>query len=328
MFDDLWNTISGWFSSGDSQEPTTTPLPDSSYTQVDYTPTSYGQAVSELVNTASQGDPGYGYRYFSDGTTIDPQGSYYFQGQKIYDPNDPSVAQSVGESIAAGTSGSSSTKSWLDTILAGASSGIKSLVTNSKGQTDYSKLAGLAGGLMGGLASGQSWAQPNIPKTGYQGGIPSYTAVREQVPGTYDPNRRPGSRGQEYFTPMQYTSPSNAATAKAAAAEEAKAAEARNKARTAEFAGGGLAGLASGSYLSGSTDGMADKIPATIEGKQPAKLSHGEFVVPADVVSHLGNGNSEAGADRLYGMMDKIRKARTGTTKQGKQINPNKYLPG
>jgi hypothetical protein len=50
-------------------------------------------------------------------------------------------------------------------------------------------------------------------------------------------------------------------------------------------------------------------------------------VVPADVVSHLGNGNSEAGAQRLYSMMDKIRKARTGTTKQGKQINPNKYLP-
>jgi hypothetical protein len=90
---------------------------------------------------------------------------------------------------------------------------------------------------------------------------------------------------------------------------------------------GGLMNLARGRYLNGSSDGMADKIPATIEDKQPARLSHGEFVVPADVVSHLGNGNSEAGAQRLYSMMDKIRKARTGTTKQGKQINPNKYLP-
>lgn len=90
---------------------------------------------------------------------------------------------------------------------------------------------------------------------------------------------------------------------------------------------GGLMNLAKGRYLNGATDGMADKIPANIEGKQPAKLSHGEFVVPADVVSHLGNGNSEAGAKRLYDMMDKIRHARTGTTKQGKQINPNKYLP-
>jgi hypothetical protein len=85
--------------------------------------------------------------------------------------------------------------------------------------------------------------------------------------------------------------------------------------------------LAKGRYLNGATDGMADKIPANIEGKQPAALSHGEFVIPADVVSHLGNGNSEAGAKRLYSMMDKIRHARTGTTKQGKQINPNKYLP-
>ena len=90
---------------------------------------------------------------------------------------------------------------------------------------------------------------------------------------------------------------------------------------------GGLMNLASGRYLRGATDGMADKLSANIEGKQPAKLSHGEFVVPADVVGHLGNGNSEAGAKRLYDMMDKIRQARTGTTKQGKQINPNKYLP-
>ena len=90
---------------------------------------------------------------------------------------------------------------------------------------------------------------------------------------------------------------------------------------------GGLMNLAKGRYLNGATDGMADKIPANIEGSQPAALSHGEFVVPADVVSHLGNGNSEAGAQRLYDMMDRIRKARTGTTKQGKQINPDKFMP-
>jgi hypothetical protein len=327
MFDDLWSTISGWFSSDTgSQEPTTTPVDGGSATQIDYTPTTYGQAITELVNTAGPGEPGYGYKYYSDGTTVDPSGSYYFQGQKVYDPNDPTVAEKVGKAIESGQGGS--TKSWLDTILGGASSGIKGLVTNSQGKTDYTKLATMAGGLLGGLASGQSWAQPKVTPTGYQGGIPRYTSVREVVPGTYDPNRRPGSRGQEYFTQQQYPTATDVATAKANAAEEAKAAEARNKARTAEYAAGGLAGLAGGTYLSGSTDGMADKIPATIAGKQPAKLSHGEFVVPADVVSHLGNGNSEAGADRLYGMMDKVRKARTGSTKQGKQINPNKYLPG
>jgi len=92
-------------------------------------------------------------------------------------------------------------------------------------------------------------------------------------------------------------------------------------------AAGGILGMAQGKYLNGATDGMADKIPARIDGKQEARLSHGEFVVPADVVSHLGNGNSEAGAQRLYSMMDKIRNARTGTSKQGKQINPDKFLP-
>lgn len=81
-------------------------------------------------------------------------------------------------------------------------------------------------------------------------------------------------------------------------------------------------------YLRGITDGMEDKINTSIDDKQPAKLSHGEFVVPADVVSHLGNGNSDAGAKKLYQMMDRIRHARTGTKQQGKQINPDKFMPG
>ena len=93
--------------------------------------------------------------------------------------------------------------------------------------------------------------------------------------------------------------------------------------------GGGIGSLdmAQGRYLGGTTDGMADKIPAHIDNRRPAALSDGEFVIPADVVSHLGNGNSSAGAKRLYKMMDDIRAARTGTTKQGRQINPNKFLP-
>ena len=84
---------------------------------------------------------------------------------------------------------------------------------------------------------------------------------------------------------------------------------------------------AQGGYLNGQGDGMSDSIPATIEGKQPARLADGEFVIPADVVSHLGNGSSKAGSKRLYAMLDKVRRARTGHTKQGKQINPAKYMP-
>lgn len=97
-------------------------------------------------------------------------------------------------------------------------------------------------------------------------------------------------------------------------------------------AGGGIHALRSGGkaqpggYLDGKGDGMSDSIPATIEGKQPARLADGEFVIPADVVSHLGNGSSKAGAKHLYSMMDKVRKARTGKVAQGKKINPSKYL--
>jgi len=93
------------------------------------------------------------------------------------------------------------------------------------------------------------------------------------------------------------------------------------------MADGGIA-MAEGRYLDGDTDGMADKIPSNIDGDQEAALSHGEFVIPADVVSHLGNGNSDAGAKKLYEMMDRIREARTGTKEQGKQINPDKFMPG
>jgi len=97
------------------------------------------------------------------------------------------------------------------------------------------------------------------------------------------------------------------------------------------MAGGGIASLGSysdgGRMLKGPGDGMSDDIPAMIGKKQPARLADGEFVVPADVVSHLGNGSTDAGAKKLYGMMDKIRKARTGRKTQGKQINPNKFIP-
>ena len=89
----------------------------------------------------------------------------------------------------------------------------------------------------------------------------------------------------------------------------------------------GLKFAAKGGYLNGDGDGMSDSIPATIDGKQPARLADGEFVVPADVVSHIGNGSSKAGSKRLYKMLDKVRHARTGSTKQGKQINPEKYMP-
>jgi len=108
---------------------------------------------------------------------------------------------------------------------------------------------------------------------------------------------------------------------------------------------GGLMSLASGGYASGGKtynlgsysdggrllkgpgDGMSDDIPATIGGKQEARLADGEFVVPADVVSGLGNGSTDAGAKHLYKMMDKVRHARTGRKSQAKQIKGEKFVP-
>ena len=64
-----------------------------------------------------------------------------------------------------------------------------------------------------------------------------------------------------------------------------------------------------------------------LNGEQEAALSQGEFVIPADVVSHLGNGSSDAGSQRLYQMMDEVRRARTGKKEQGKEINAERYMP-
>jgi hypothetical protein len=94
------------------------------------------------------------------------------------------------------------------------------------------------------------------------------------------------------------------------------------------MAEGGLGSYSDGGrMLKGPGDGMSDDIPAMIGKKQPARLADGEFVVPADVVSHLGNGSTDAGAKKLYAMMDKVRTARTGKKKQAPAVKGDKYLP-
>jgi hypothetical protein len=270
-------------------------------------------------------------------------------------------------------------------------------------------------------------ANPNVSNTSNNNlGIPiDYVYNRARVPGTYNPDRRPGSRGQRYFSdsiflprdatadtralvkssyekqandaynmnlanrlqqqqaeaikPPTYTvppaqrlsfgaytprddAPSGAGTTNPVPTQNdlmAFLAQQQAKKKAGETApnnslpdgastvlnmqSGGIASLARGGstptynmggmpqsqgyYLGGATDGMADKIPARIDNDQEARLSDGEFVVPADVVSHLGNGNSSAGAKNLYGMMNRVRQARTGSTQQGKQIDPNKFIP-
>jgi hypothetical protein len=208
------------------------------------------------------------------------------------------------------------------------------------GKLDFAKLAT-------GMAAINAFSGGDKPKSNaYQGKIPTLTATRAQVPYDYvNEQREPGSYGRDYFSDIKYSAPAQAGAAQTAGETEAQAMKTQNDAVQAavaakkarqeqenqqfampwqshqKFAKGGR-------YLDGQTDGMADKIPSMIDGKQKAALSHGEFVIPADVVSHLGNGNSNAGAQKLYDMMARVRKARTGNAQQGKRINPDKFLAG
>jgi hypothetical protein len=88
------------------------------------------------------------------------------------------------------------------------------------------------------------------------------------------------------------------------------------------LAQGGMSNLGSysdgGRLLRGPGDGVSDSIPAMIGRKQQARLADGEFVVPARIVSELGNGSTEAGARQLYAMMDRVQKARKKSIGKGK----------
>lgn len=200
------------------------------------------------------------------------------------------------------------------------------------GEVDIGKVLGIGGG----IASLMGLFDREQPRLGYQGEIPRYQAVRADVPRQPEPNRRPGSGPQRNFSDVIYAQrPSQPVPTVAEALQRAQAQAAQLAQQTPvdqpeqTFAMGGLAALRpkQGYYLGGMTDGMADRVPAKIDGRQEAALSDGEFVVPADVVSHLGNGNSNAGAKQLYDMMERIRKARTGNPNQGRQINPKRQLP-
>lgn len=151
------------------------------------------------------------------------------------------------------------------------------------------------------------------------------------------------ARYSEPVAPREYTGPQGGVGRDYSLADSMPLLAATNPGIAAKYAasaptsmaGGGIAGYNLGGYaaggnprlLKGPGDGMSDNIPATIGDRQPARLADGEFVVPADVVSHLGNGSTDAGAKHLYNMMDRVRKARTGNKKQGKQIKSSKFLP-
>jgi hypothetical protein len=162
--------------------------------------------------------------------------------------------------------------------------------------------------------------KPDIAPVGYQGKIPEYTAIREQVTGRDDTDRRPGSSGRRYFSDTIYAKKPEGQ--EPMTVEEARA---KAKAQASGFANGGRV-LEDGGYLQGDSDGQADLVPGDIDGVQEARLSHGEYVLPADLVAILGNGNSDAGAAALDDFMSTVRKKATGTPKQQKNIDADQVL--
>jgi hypothetical protein len=150
--------------------------------------------------------------------------------------------------------------------------------------------------------------------------------------------RRPGSGGVTYFSPMTYTpqtaAPAAPATTPAATTTPGVGGEDLSY---QVFAAGGMAqgGLGSlghysdgGRLLKGPGDGVSDSIPAMIGKNQPARLADGEFVIPARIVSEIGNGSTDAGARKLYAMMDRIQKARGKTLKNvAANSKADKHLP-
>lgn len=172
-------------------------------------------------------------------------------------------------------------------------------------------------------------------------------AVNKRYQASMGPNvtsRRPGSGGVTYFSPMQYSAP---AAVQVTPPADAEAVPPENVAAPVDtpvdtpmgaangglmgYARGGIANLGSysdgGRLLRGPGDGVSDSIPATIGKGQPARLADGEFVIPARIVSELGNGSTEAGARKLYAMMERIKKSRRKAKNIAADTKSDKHLP-
>ena len=183
--------------------------------------------------------------------------------------------------------------------------------------------AGIGAKIFGGQMAGQNQPAPTpsaalapIQRYGYSTGMAPQTP-RPDVP-------EYGNQGKDFGAERNYFP-----DAKYIPINQQQAAVLRGYA-----GGGGVSDLGSysdgGRLLRGPGDGVSDSIPAMIGKKQPARLADGEFVVPARIVSELGNGSTEAGARKLYAMLDRVQSARRKTVGKGKvakNSRAERYLP-
>jgi hypothetical protein len=202
-------------------------------------------------------------------------------------------------------------------MAGGGDVGEQSYFGNDYYNSGSGNLNGMPSGMPSWMADNPAWTSffANIQRSPFLKNV--FPTNTQDTTSAYNPGAGYSDMGEQmFFSPSHFSAGQGAAKPKGMAA-------------------GGIAGLPGApvgngtveGMLAGPGDGMSDSIPARIDNKQEARLSTGEFVVPADVVSHLGNGASEPGAKVLYAMMDRVRKARTGNPEQGKEINPDKFIP-
>jgi hypothetical protein len=313
--------------------PTQTPSPNVASTQPN---------PADIINKNNLNPIGLAPTNTPDGTTL-PNGNYVmngmqYSGKDITSAMQPSLFQKYKLPILAGGAGlaylaSQRPKMPTLTQASGPQFGLASNYQPLSNPTPvYPRFA--QGGIAQLADGGSMMSQPaNVNFMGND----MYPQSQQQTSFYASPTQMPTSAQQ---TMASYEPKTNPLTGEAtatmahggiAALQEGGTAEAMQEAMANKW----LSNLpdmsptasAKGGMLKGPGDGMSDSIPGTIGGVRPARLADGEFVVPADVVSHLGNGSTDAGAKQLYAMMDKVRQARTGKKAQGKQINPGKYMP-
>jgi hypothetical protein len=250
----------------------------------------------------------------SDGSTLIFDNS----GNVIGSTPAPDAANTTGSAIenSAGAAPSSSTG------IASVSDLLKKLFTKTDSSGNTTLNTGMLGAVVGGLGGALGLGQINRAPTGYQGGIPRYVATR-QAPG-------PGQRisGNVTYAP--------APTTQAAGGGTLHSGGFVIPADVVSHFGNGssdaglkfLANRLGASPIKGKGDGMSDSIHTSIDGHEKALVAHEEAYLTPQQVAHIGGGNASKGAEKLRSMMAHIRQARTGTTEQGRQVNPNKFMPG
>lgn len=223
-------------------------------------------------------------------------------------------------------------------------SGILKTFLNPKGDLGGLPLLALAA-----LGNKSDFFNAPVTRVGFQGTIPKYTLDRQQTPIAQQrpAGYRPGQGGITYFTPSRFMplvappDPASGGTGGGTSGGTGGGSSGGTGGGTVgdvdndstvipAAAGGRMVGglemLAKGRYLKGNGDGVSDSIPAEFAGSgQKAMLADGEFVIPARVVSEIGNGSSDAGARKLYAMLDRIE-AQAKKAKRGKPSGADREL--